>query len=255
LGPNKATIFGLLQPVLDGIKLLTKYLILPHTGQLFLISIRPTLMLGLFLWTWRLLLPWEGQALRLKYPSLVFFALIRAGAYSVIITGWSSTRSFSKLGRLRGILQRLSFEVVLIMSFLLIIGMLNRFWIKNSLNRVLDLAFFWMGVWTILSLIERNRAPFDLLEGERELISGFNIEMRRLTFVYLFLREYGIIIVIAAISSFLIISFRTLFIPAALTLLLIRSCYPRIRYDSLIETIWQRTLPLITVLFVIVILF
>jgi len=87
----------------------------------------------------------------------------------------------------------------------------------------------------ILSLIERNRAPFDLLEGERELIRGFNIEIGRLIFVYLFLREYGMVIVIAAITDVVLtnrIGLFSMFI--VIILLLIRSCFPRVRYDTLI---------------------
>jgi len=103
----------------------------------------------------------------------------------------------------------------------------------------------WVVLWVTLSLIERNRAPFDLLEGERELIRGFNIEIGSLIFVYLFLREYGIVIVIAAITIVVLYSkvqiLETLLLVSLI--LLIRSCFPRIRYDSLIGLIWQTVLP------------
>jgi len=87
-------------------------------------------------------------------------------------------------------------------------------------------------------LIERNRAPFDLLEGERELIRGFNIEMGRLMFVFLFLSEYGILILMSAITELVIIGQVSLFsVLVVSSLLLLRRCFPRVRYDSLMTLI------------------
>lgn len=256
LGPNKVTLFGLLQPVFDGVKLLMKAFLVPMHSQLLLISIRPSLILILFLFSWTFIILWSGQVYRIKYSRLAFFVLLSAGAYSVIITGWSSTSAFSKLGSLRGILQSLSFEVALIIVFLLALGLLKEFFIKNHETIFsLDVYFLWVLIWLIISLIERNRAPFDLLEGERELIRGFNIEMGRLVFVYLFLREYGIIMVLSALAIIIVIKNLALSIVVSFLLLLIRRCYPRIRYDSLIEIIWQKLLPLVTVIFVVVIFF
>lgn len=93
--------------------------------------------------------------------------------------------------------------------------------------------------------METNRAPFDLLEGERELISGFNIEIRRVSFVFLFLREYGIVVVIAMILGLVTrgaISSTSLFLLCFL--LFIRRCFPRVRYDVIINIMWKRILPL-----------
>jgi len=87
-------------------------------------------------------------------------------------------------------------------------------------------------------LIERNRAPFDLLEGERELIRGFNIEMGRLMFVFLFLSEYGILILMSVITELVIIGQISLFsVLVVSSLLLLRRCFPRVRYDSLMTLI------------------
>jgi NADH-quinone oxidoreductase subunit H len=89
-----------------------------------------------------------------------------------------------------------------------------------------------------LSLIERNRAPFDLLEGERELIRGFNVEIGSSMFVLLFLREYGILIVIAGLTNLIIFGEINFFrIILVVFILFIRSCFPRIRYDSLMGLI------------------
>lgn len=109
-------------------------------------------------------------------------------------------------------------------------------------------------VWFFLSLIETNRAPFDLLEGERELISGFNIELGSLPFVFLFLREYGIIIVIIIILSLPLVNLRAVVLVLVRLLLFIRSCFPRVRYDIIMSFIWTRILPISIIYFIICIL-
>lgn len=243
-------IFGIFQPILDGIKLLVKQLVQIATIQLVLYSVSPAVLLTLFLLSWVWVIPWSGQ-ISFWYTRILFFVVLRIGAYSIIMTGYSRIRGFSKLGRLRSILQRLSFEVTLILAFFLVLGLLGSF--SFDLNEVplLDRAFLWILLWIFLSLIESNRAPFDLLEGERELISGFNIEMGSLIFVFLFLREYGITMVLIAIIGLVFLKriFYLILVPVFF-LLFIRSCFPRVRYDSLIELIWQRILPFVTIIFI-----
>lgn len=98
--------------------------------------------------------------------------------------------------------------------------------------------------------METNRAPFDLLEGERELIRGFNIEMRSLTFVFLFLREYGIIIVLRIIIRLVLTRGPTLLgIVYVVIILFLRRCYPRVRYDIMMRVIWEVILPMSVVTF------
>lgn len=101
--------------------------------------------------------------------------------------------------------------------------------------------------------METNRAPFDLLEGERELIRGFNIEIGSLSFVFLFLREYGIILVIAFIATLAIRGeIRIIRLGLACFLLFIRRCLPRVRYDILIRIIWQSILPTVVLIFLLI---
>jgi len=244
LGPNKVTLFGTLQPLADGVKLLSKFNLRTKFRQFRLFFLSPVLLIILFLFLWSWVLPWEGNIILIKHNSLLYFRLLGVGAYAIILTGWRSTRAFSKLGRIRGILQRLSYEVSLIVLFLFFILFVKRFRIVRT-NISWESILFWLGIWLILVLIERNRAPFDLLEGERELISGFNIEIGSLIFVYLFLREYGIVVVIAAITNIALsggINLTTFFL--TLVILLLRRCFPRVRYDSLMRFIWQCVLPL-----------
>lgn len=121
LGPNKVSFLGVLQPVRDGVKLLRKYHLLLRTSRIFLF-VSPALLLGLFLFAWAFVVPWSYSALFYKNASLMLFCALGIGAYAVILVAWGSFRAFAKLGSLRGILQSLSFEVALIITFLLIVS-------------------------------------------------------------------------------------------------------------------------------------
>jgi NADH:ubiquinone oxidoreductase subunit H len=235
---------------MDGVKLLFKqfHIISPSQNTLFTMS--PGLLLILFIVVWRWIIPWDGAVLFLKYSRLVFFSLLGVGAYIVILTGWRRARRFSKLGSLRGILQSLSFEVALILVFIVVLSFFNAFSFRSNASMEAELLVLWLVLWLVLSLIETNRAPFDLLEGERELIRGFNIEIRRLTFVFLFLREYGIIIVLRLIIGLVLVGSPTILGMLYVTVILfLRRCYPRVRYDIIIRVMWEVILPLRVVLF------
>lgn len=176
--------------------------------------------------------------MRTKLSSLLFFSLLGRRTYVVILTGWAIISTFAKLGRLRGILQRLSYEVALILVFMIALLFIRGLSLNLRISLRLELLLIWSAVWLLLSIMETNRAPFDLLEGERELIRGFNIEMGRLMFVFLFLREYGIIIIMARIIS--VITYAGVAYSAFVirrVILVARRCYPRVRYDSLMSLI------------------
>lgn len=234
----------------DGVKLLLKEVFFVKRRQRFIFIISPVLLIGMFILIWVWIIPWWGNLLTIKYSSLILFVFLGIGAYTVILVGWRSLSAFSKLGSLRGILQRLSFEVSLILVFLVVLVQ-NKSFTINLQNNFLEFNLIWVVLWFLLSLIETNRAPFDLLEGERELIRGFNIELGRLPFVFLFLREYGMIIVIIIIIT--LPSFGSLFIRLFFVslLLFMRSCYPRVRYDIIIRFIWLRLLPISVGLYIV----
>jgi NADH:ubiquinone oxidoreductase subunit H len=119
----------------------------------------------------------------------------------------------------------------------------------------LEVFIIYYTIWILFSLMETNRAPFDLLEGERELIRGFNIEIRSLLFIFLFLREYGIIIVISCLGRITMTGKPSiiLLVIGLITILFCRRCYPRIRYDILIRLIWKSLLPICLGWFLIII--
>lgn len=244
LGPSKLSIVGILQPLIDGLKLLSKQFIQLRAVQYLLLIVIPCLLIASFVRLWSWVIPWLGGLYLAKFSTLIIFVVLGVGAYAVILTGWSSTRAFSKIGSLRGILQRISYEIALIIIFIFILLLTMRFRLSATILVEFELTIMWIGIWVVISLIERNRAPFDLLEGESELIRGFNIEIGSLPFVYLFLREYGIILILSSIGEILLIN-RILVLTRLLVfiILIIRSCFPRIRYDSLIIIIWQILLP------------
>jgi len=220
----------------------------PFIRQEILFYFRPSFLMLLFILLWNSVVPWGGRAFY-KNRALIFFCCLAVISYAIIISGWRRTRPYSKVGRLRGILQRLSYEVAFILVFLWVFSFLSGFSFTSLKLITIEFSVMWIFLVVLLVLIEGNRAPFDLLEGERELIRGFNIEIGRLIFVYLFLREYGIILVMAAITRIILfIYFNILvFLWLVRIILIFRRCYPRIRYDSLIGLIWKRILPFSTI--------
>lgn len=247
LGPNKVTIAGVLQPLADGLKLLIKQLFYPISTQTTVLA-APWFILVLFIVLWRSVLYWAGSFSNFKYKALLLFVILGLLAYTVILTGWSSFRRFAKLGTIRGILQSLSYEVALILLLIVVFTRLMSLLIKREITT--EKLVMWLLLWFLLSLIDRNRAPFDLIEGERELIRGFNIEIGSLMFVYLFLREYGMLIILSAVAG-IIIETQVYLFPLLLVglILLVRSCYPRARYDLLIGVIWMSLLPCVLLFF------
>jgi len=251
LGPNKVTLFGLFQPMADGIKLLRKQFALLRFSQPRLFLISPSTLLVLFVLRWTFVIPWNGSPLLLKYTRVFLFSLLGIRAYGVMISGWSVTRLFSKLGSVRGLLQRLSFGAALIIVFLFALRLFKRFFLRTNYSRT-EVFLLWRLLWVTISLIESNRAPFDLLEGERELISGFNVEIGSSIFVLLFLREYGMLIILVIITNIILIGNVNFFCVVVIrSALFIRSCFPRIRYDALIGLMWQSILSFRVLAFVV----
>lgn len=176
----------------------------------------------------------------IKASGLLLLVLLRAVGYSVLISGWASLRRFSKLGIGRSVLQRLAYEAAFVRSFIFIFIIQMRPILNTesySLNVLFPIIVFF------ILIIDCNRAPFDLLEGERELIRGYNTEMRRISFVFLFLGEYGLLLRLTIIVSSLLLQLNCSVVLLGLILLSRRS-FPRIRYDVLMDFIWKQGLPL-----------
>ena len=242
-GPNLVGPLGTLQPFRDGLKRLTKEE--PLWGGRFFIAIPPLIFWIRALIFWFCLRP-GGVRINL---SLFWILVIRSlGGMVTFLTGWNGGRVYSVMGGIRASAQIISYEVVLsflFLTFLFLGGSFRRLDLLRSAPLITPIWGFFLVVplWGISLLAETNRAPFDLTEGERELVRGFNTEYSSLSFTLLFLGEYGIIIAFSMISSLLLMASWNYGILFAVFIMWIRSCFPRKRYDHLINLIWLTFFP------------
>lgn len=202
-----------------------------------------------------------------KINFLFFLCLLRIGVYGLIISGWSSNSSYSILGSLRSVAQSISYEVTFRISILIILIIINIINLNNLIyfQKYLYIIFFFYPISLILFIriiAELNRTPFDLSEGESELVSGFNIEYRRGKFILIFLSEYSRILfliflftLIFICSNIFSVTFYLLIILILFFIVWLRITLPRIRYDVLIYFCWFFILPIILNLFILFILF
>ena len=242
-GPEVVGSIGLFQPFSDGLKLLTKREIL-WSNRAFIIVIPGVMLLCIFIF-------WIPITSSIAYINLGCLFVLAVGSLSglcVLAVGWYGGRSYSFMGGLRAAAQIISYEVVLSFFFLLFCS------IEWSLN-LFSLNFYWRGLivrlglifflWMVIIIAETNRAPFDISEGESELVRGFNTEYSRILFTMLFIGEYGMIAGYRLLTSYFFLGrwmAGPLFI---ITILWIRSCFPRKRYDTLITLLWVYYFPLV----------
>lgn len=259
-GPNKISLLGLIQPISDAIKLLRKKEFKLTFSNNMLYWTPP--FYSFFILTIILnLIPNKNNLNEFNFGWIEFFCFIALLSIRSILIGWASNSKYTLLGRLRALAQRISYEVILIISiflFLIIIRKFNLNLIFKEKRLILLLTSFIIIFFYISLICEVNRAPFDLAEGESELVSGFNTEYGITKFSLIFLTEYGIIIFIRIIITRTINNFtnnriifkRILFI---ILFLWLRAAYPRVRYDLLIYLTWKNlltTIILITIFLV-----
>ena len=253
-GPNKVRAAGVLQPFADAVKLFLKERVLPTSGNLFTYRVAPVLRLLLTLWVWRLMPLREGP-IRFSYSAVVLLMVIRFGVYATLLAGWASNSKYGLIGALRGVAQTISYEVRLalfLFRFLLVPVTLNLSLLRqtNSELALLGCLAPLVLLWFVSCLAETNRTPFDFAEGERELVSGFNIEYGRGGFALIFMAEYGSILFLSLLTASLIITSSTHTIVLYVLIRAIRVAWiwaratlPRYRYDILINLAWKRLLP------------
>nr|QOD97890.1 NADH dehydrogenase subunit 1 [Pluvianellus socialis] len=261
-GPNIVGPFGLLQPVADGVKLFTKEPIRPSTSSPFLFIVTPmlALLLAITIWT-PLPLPFPLADLNLGLPFLL--AMSSLAVYSILWSGWASNSKYALIGALRAVAQTISYEVTLALILLSVI-MLSGNYTLNTLSTTQEPLYLIFSswplamMWYISTLAETNRAPFDLTEGESELVSGFNVEYAAGPFALFFLAEYANIMLMNTLTAILFLNPSSLNPPQELfpmilatkVLLLssgflwVRASYPRFRYDQLMHLLWKNFLPL-----------
>nr|YP_010429356.1 NADH dehydrogenase subunit 1 [Perinereis camiguinoides]USR67348.1 NADH dehydrogenase subunit 1 [Perinereis camiguinoides] len=264
-GPNKVSIMGIPQPMADALKLFTKELNMPSSANILPFLAAPMLALFLALTMW-ILYPFLSSPFLLKWGVMLFLSLSSVNVYTTLFSGWASNSKYALLGALRSIAQTISYEVsmaLVILTPMIMISSLSMNIFASS-NSIMFLFMMWplFITWIITSLAETNRTPFDLAEGESELVSGFNTEYSSGTFALIFMAEYMNIIAMGMISCVLfamvspmnLLSDLVLIInTSAVSILFIwaRGAYPRMRYDKLMSLTWKQFLPMTLVIIMI----
>ena len=198
-GPKIVGPFGLLQPIADGLKLLVKETLKPSNASSFLFIFAPVLFLGIALVLWSFI-PIRGyRVLNIKLSLIIVIGLSRLSVYSLLGSGWSSNSNYSFLGAVRAVAQTISYEIRLGLILLSVVVFSGGFRLK-----VIEISQegSWLGlgvlplfiVWVISTLAETKRAPFDLTEGESEIVSGYKVEYSGGPFALFFIAEYSKII-------------------------------------------------------------
>lgn len=284
IGPNRVGPWGLIQPIADGLKLLLKEIIVPSKSNKGIFLIAPMLAIAPALAAWAVIPFTDTLVLANIDASLLYImAITSIGVYGVILSGWASNSKYAFLGAMRSAAQMVSYEIA--MGFSLICVLM----VSNSLNLV-DivnaqdqgkfaswglgfLSWNWLPlfpmfiVYLISGTAELNRAPFDVAEGESEIVAGFHIEYSGMAFALFFLAEYANMILVAALTSimfmggwlspvgFLPDGIIWLFAKMSFVLLLFlwfRATFPRYRYDQLMRLGWKVFVPICLVWLVVV---
>ena len=204
-GPNRVGYYGILQPFRDGFKLFSREFILPYNSNVLIYFICPLIGLvqSLFIWV---LFPFYVNRIEFRFGLLFFLCCSRLSVYRLIVCGWSSNRIYSLLGCIRRISQTISYEVSLSLILICYFLLSERYSFIDLYKYQSNMWFIFISLplffcWISCCIAETNRSPFDFAEGERELVSGFNVEYGSGGFAFLFISEYSRIIFIRLVSS------------------------------------------------------
>nr|YP_009368127.1 NADH dehydrogenase subunit 1 [Lepilemur milanoii]ADP68180.1 NADH dehydrogenase subunit 1 [Lepilemur milanoii] len=261
-GPNTVGPHGLLQPFADAVKLYIKEPLRPLASSSLLYITAPTLALSIALTMW-IPLPMPFPLVNLNMGLLFILATSSLAVYSILWSGWASNSKYALIGALRAVAQTISYEITLAIILLSVLLMNGSFTLSTLITTQ---EYLWLIIpswpltmmWFISTLAETNRAPFDLTEGESELVSGFNVEYAAGPFALFFMAEYTNIMMMNALTTTLFLgtlyksnmpeTYTTNFTTKTLLLmslfLWIRASYPRFRYDQLMHLLWKNFLPL-----------
>jgi NADH-ubiquinone oxidoreductase chain 1 len=212
-GPNKVRFIGLLQPIADAVKLFLKELNIPTSSNTLAFFLAPILTLILAISIW-ILYPFFTSPIKFTFGVLLFLAISSVNVYSALIRGWLSNSKYALLGSLRGIAQTISYEVRISLIIISPIIFMKTFLLQSiaSVSLIFISTPILLIIWLTSILAETNRTPFDLAEGESELVSGFNTEYRSGTFAIIFIGEYTRILAIRIFSAVFFIAFYNQFL-------------------------------------------
>ena len=284
LGPNRVGPKGWLQPIADAMKLMFKEIIIPTRADRFLFLLAPVLSFGPAIAAWAVIPFADGMMIsHLDAGLLYLLALTSLGVYGVIIAGWASNSKYAFLGAMRSAAQIVAYEIAMgfaLVGVLMAAGSLNLNAIVLAQQGSL-LHWFWLPllplfvVYFIAGVAETNRAPFDVAEGESEIVAGFHVEYSGMLFAVFFLAEYANMILISALAAVLFLGgwlspFEGIpllgglfaFVPGVFWLCLkialflflflwLRATFPRYRYDQIMRLGWKVFIP-VTLVWIVV---
>nr|NP_579946.2 NADH dehydrogenase subunit 1 [Ancylostoma duodenale] len=241
LGPTKVSFMGVLQALLDGVKLLKKEQMTPLNSSDLSFLLVPGVSFVVMYLEW-FILPYFFNFLSFEYSLLFFLCLIGFSVYTTLVSGIISKSKYGIVGALRASSQSISYEIAFSLYLLAVMIHYSMFTFVSDL--ILSLLIIYLP-FLIMIIAELNRAPFDFAEGESELVSGYNVEYASVAFVLLFLSEYGSLIFFSVMSSMLFFNFSMLMSFLVFSIMIfIRSSYPRFRYDMMMMMFWFKFLPI-----------
>ncbi len=284
IGPNRVGWRGSLQPIADAVKLMMKEIVIPTKADKTLFLLAPMIAIAPALAAWAVFPFDEGLVLAdINAGLLYLLALTSLGVYGIIIAGWASNSKYALLGAMRSAAQIVAYEIAMgfaLVGVLVAAGSLNLGAIVAAQEGNL-LTWFWLpllplfGVYLISGIAETNRAPFDVAEGESEIVAGFHVEYSGMAFAVFFLAEYANMILISALSALLFMGgwlspFPQAWVEDSLLLgdgfhwlllktfffmfvfLWLRATFPRYRYDQIMRLGWKVFIP-ITIVWILVV--
>ena len=285
IGPNRVGPLGLLQPIADVLKLLNKEIIVPTASNRFLFVVAPMISIGTSLAAWAVI-PFDKavELTQINAAMLYIFAITSLGVYGVLIAGWASNSKYAMFGALRAAAQTISYEIAMgfaLVGVMMAAGSLNFQTIVNAQS-----GGFWHWYWLplfplfmvywISGVAETNRAPFDVAEGESEIVAGFHVEYSGTVFALFFLAEYANMILVSMLAALLFMGgwlspfqgipvLEPLFawVPGFVWLLMklgffvfcylwFRATFPRFRYDQIMRLGWKVFIP-VTIVWIVVV--
>nr|YP_011017296.1 NADH dehydrogenase subunit 1 [Amblyomma dissimile]WQF68959.1 NADH dehydrogenase subunit 1 [Amblyomma dissimile] len=250
-GPNKTGILGLFQPFSDALKLFSKEMNYMHYMNMTLYLISPILSISMMLLLW-MVFYFKSNLIYLNLTLIFFLCISSLSSYSILLGGWASNSKYSLIGAYRGFAQIISYEVSMALLIISLCLIMESFSVNNFMKMQEKFSIFWcfpmiLFIWFMILLAETNRTPFDLAEGESELVSGFNTEYSSWLFAMIFMAEYGMIILVSMLTNYMFFGFMNLnnlmTLLIMMMFIMIRSTYTRFRYDKLMMMAWKTILP------------
>nr|ALO64366.1 NADH dehydrogenase subunit 1 [Seladonia tumulorum] len=262
-GPNKVMFLGIFQPFSDVVKLLNKELFFLDKINLNYYMFMPMISLILSIMMW-LIYPFYVNLFSMNLSILFMLSLMGMGVYPVMLGGWASNSNYSMLGAIRSVAQSISYEVSLFLIMFNLILLVESFNLLEFLKFQSEVKFIVLIypiylMFLVSMLIELNRTPFDLVEGESELVSGFNTEYFSSLFALIFMSEYLSIIFMSFLMTMMFLGFNLMSMKFIMCMIFhmffviwIRGVLPRIRYDELMSMCWKKflSLSLLYILFI-----